>query len=342
MKAAFITGVTGQDGSYMSELLLSKGYHVYGLRRRSSGDNTQLICHLTGDENFFLVVGDITDGSRMTEVVQMIADKDYERIEIYNLAAQSHVAVSFSMPVYTTNINAMGTINLLEAIRKANIKNRVRFYQASTSEMFGDVQEIPQTENTPFYPRSPYAVAKLYGHWISKNYREAYGSFNCSGILFNHESPRRGVDFVTRKITLAVNRIAEGTQDWIELGNLDSLRDWGHSKDFVNAMWLMLQADEPDDYVISTGEQHSVREFATIAFSQVGIEVETKGRGINEVWTDRKTGKPVLKINAKFYRPSEVETLLGDCSKAERKLGWKREYSFADLVSEMVACDASK
>lgn len=329
-KNALITGITGQDGSYLAELLLEKGYEVYGIMRRKSVLDYGNAEHLKDKIHF--IYADMTDEISLITAMQ-ISQAD----EVYNLAAQSFVATSWEQPIATAEIDAMGVTKLLEAIRI--VKPSARFYQASTSEMFGLVQEMPQTEKTPFYPRSPYGVAKLYGHWITKNYRESYGLFACSGILFNHESERRGLEFVTRKITDAVARIAAGKQEYVELGNMDSKRDWGHSKDYVRAMWLMLQQDTPDDYVIATGETRTVREFVETAFSHAGIEVQWQGSGIDEVGIDKATGKTIVKVNKKFFRPAEVDVLLGNPAKAEAALGWKREISFSQLVERMVKND---
>lgn len=330
MKKALITGITGQDGSYLAELLLEKGYKVYGLVRRKSKLDFNNAEHLKDKVEF--IFGDMTDLSSLIRAMK-ISEAD----EVYNLAAQSFVATSWESPLATAEIDGIGVTNILEAIRM--VKPEARFYQASTSEMFGKVQEIPQKETTPFYPRSPYGVAKLYGHWITKNYRESYNLYACSGILFNHESERRGEEFVTRKITKAVARIKNGMQDVLELGNLDAKRDWGHSRDYVEAMWLMLQQDEPDDYVISTGETHPVREFVTLAFEAAGMEIEWHGTGVDEYGALKENGKVVVKVNPKFYRPAEVELLIGDCSKAEKKLGWKRKVSYEQLVKLMVEND---
>lgn len=330
MKKALITGITGQDGSYLAELLLGLGYAVHGVVRRSSTDNFGRIKHLLDNDNLYLHYGELTDSSSLNHIVKLVKPD-----EVYNLAAQSHVKISFDSPLFTADADAMGVLRLLEAIRQAGLANHTRFYQASTSEMFGKVQEVPQKETTEFYPRSPYGVAKLYGHWIVKNYRESYDMFACSGILFNHESPRRGEKFVTSKIVLGLNAIVEGKQDVLELGNLDAKRDWGHAKDFVYAMWLMLQADEPDDYVIATGEQYSVRDFVEKAAKHFGMDISWKGEGINEVGFDSKTGKEIVKVNPEFFRPAEVETLLGDSSKAIKQLGWVRKRSFDDLVTDM-------
>ncbi len=330
MKHALITGVTGQDGSYLAELLLEKGYEVYGIMRRKSVVDYGNVDHLKDQIHFIY--------ADMTDIVSLIsAMRISQADEVYNLAAQSFVATSWEQPLATAEIDAIGVTNLLEAIR--TVKPEARFYQASTSEMFGKVQAIPQDETTPFYPRSPYGVAKLYGHWITKNYRESFGLFTCSGILFNHESERRGKEFVTRKITDAAARISLGLQEFVELGNLDAKRDWGHSKDYVRAMWLMLQQDQPDDYVVATVETRTVREFAECAFRAVGIEIEWKGEGVDTVGINKANGKTVVKVNKKFYRPAEVELLLGSPKKAEEKLGWKRDISFDELVSRMAKND---
>ena len=330
MKHALITGITGQDGSYLAELLLDKGYEVYGLMRRKSVVDYGNVDHIKDKIHF--IYADMTDQTSLIHAMT-ISQAD----EVYNLAAQSFVATSWEQPLATAEIDAIGVTNMLETIRV--VKPEAHFYQASTSEMFGLVQAIPQCETTPFYPRSPYGVAKLYGHWITKNYRESYNLFACSGILFNHESERRGKEFVTRKITNAVARIKQGVQDCVELGNLDSKRDWGHSKDYVHAMWLMLQQDTPDDYVIATNETRTVREFVDTAFACAGIEIEWSGEGVNETGTDKATGKVVVKVNPEFFRPAEVDILLGDPSKAEKTLGWKREIPFQELVSRMVKND---
>lgn len=330
MKNALITGITGQDGSYLAELLLEKGYNVFGLWRRKAVADYGNIARLK--DRITLIYGDMTDAVSLIAAMQ-ISQAD----EVYNLAAQSFVTASWNTPLATAEINAVGVTNMLEAIRL--IKPEARFYQASTSEMFGMVQETPQRETTPFYPRSPYGVAKLYGHWITKNYRESYNMFACSGILFNHESERRGIEFVTRKITNAAAKISLGLQDFVELGNLDAKRDWGHSKDYVRAMWLMLQQDAPDDYVIATNETRTVREFAETAFSYVGIDIEWQGTGTEEIGINKANGKTVVKINPDFYRPAEVDFLLGNPEKAERELDWKREISFAELVKGMVEND---
>lgn len=330
MKKAIITGITGQDGSYLAELLLDKGYKVHGIIRRSSTDNLSRISHILHNPNLYLHHAELTDSGSITSLISEI-----EPHEIYNLAAQSHVRLSFDTAEFTADANALGPLRILEAIRVLGLADKIRFYQASTSEMFGKVQEIPQKETTPFYPRSPYGVAKLYGHWITKNYRESYNMFAASGILFNHESPRRGANFVTSKIILGLNNIKNGTQDILELGNLDSKRDWGHAKDYVYAMWLMLQQPEPDDYVISTGEEHSVREFVEKSGEYFGMNIVWEGSGISEVGIDTNTGKTVVMINPKFFRPAEVDSLLGDPSNAESKLGWKRKISFDDLIKDM-------
>ena len=331
MKKALITGVTGQDGSYLAEFLLNKKYKVYGIKRRSSSFNTNRIDEIfETDKNFKLYYGDLTDSTNIIRLIQTIQPD-----EIYNLGAQSHVKVSFETPEYTANSDAMGTLRILEAIRILKMENVVKFYQASTSEMFGKVQQIPQTEITPFYPRSPYGVAKLYAHWITKNYREAYGIHASSGILFNHESPRRGETFVTKKITMGLNKIKNGKDDCLYLGNLDAKRDWGHARDYVEAMWLMLQQDEPDDYVIATGEQYSVRDFVEESASYFGFDIEWVGQGLDEVGVDKNTGKTIVRIDDKYFRPAEVETLLGDATKAKEILGWVPKVSFKELVKEM-------
>lgn len=330
MKRALITGITGQDGSYLAELLLEKGYEVYGILRRKSTLDYGNVEHLIDKIN--LIYADMTD------IVSLInAMRKSQADEVYNLAAQSFVQTSWEQPVATADIDAIGVTNMLEAIRI--VKPEARFYQASTSEMFGLVQEMPQTEKTPFYPRSPYGVAKVYGHWITKNYRESYDMYACSGILFNHESERRGKEFVTRKVTDAVARISLGAQEYLELGNMDSKRDWGHSKDYVYAMWLMLQQEKADDYVIATNETRTVREFVELAFERVGINIVWEGKGVDEVGKDAKSGKVIVKINPKFFRPAEVEVLLGNPAKAEKELGWKREVSFKELVNRMVDND---
>jgi GDPmannose 4,6-dehydratase len=328
MRVALITGITGQDGSYLAELLLEKGYEVHGIVRRSSLINTYRIDHIY--DSITLHYGDLTDSTNLVRVIQQVQPD-----EIYNLGAQSHVKVSFEMPEYTGMVDGLGTLRILEAVRLLGLENKTRIYQASTSEMYGKVQEIPQTEITPFYPRSPYGVAKLYGYWIVKNYRESYGLHASSGILFNHESPRRGETFVTRKITQGLSHISTGQQNILYLGNLNAKRDWGHAKDFVEAMWLMLQQDEPDDYVISTGEQYSVKEFVEAAAPYFGMRIEWMGEGLNEVGFDWNTKKPIIKVDSKYFRPAEVETLLGDSTKAKQKLGWEPKISFEQLVEDM-------
>tara|TARA_R110001592_G_scaffold325782_4_gene606176 strand:+ start:65255 stop:66343 length:1089 start_codon:yes stop_codon:yes gene_type:complete len=338
-KVALITGITGQDGAYLAELLLEKGYIVHGIKRRASSFNTDRIDHLYQDphvnnRNFVLHYGDLTDSTNLIRIIQ-----ETKPDEIYNLAAQSHVQVSFEMPEYTANTDGIGTLRLLEAIRILNLEKQTKFYQASTSELYGKVQEIPQKETTPFYPRSPYGVAKLYGFWIVKNYRESYDLFACNGILFNHESPLRGETFVTRKITRAAAKISLGLQDKIFLGNLDAQRDWGHAKDYVKGMWLMLQQDKPDDYVLATGKMYSVREFTKTAFAQVGIDLKFEGEGVNEKGICTKTGKVLVEVDERYFRPAEVELLIGDPTKAKTELGWKHEYDFAALVQEMVSAD---
>jgi len=340
MKKALITGVTGQDGSYLAEFLLKKGYEVHGIKRRSSSFNTERIDHLYQDPHkkgrrFILHYGDMTDSTNLTKIVQSIQPD-----EIYNLAAMSHVQVSYEMPEYTADADGLGCLRLLEAIRILGLEKKTKFYQASTSELFsGKPDETPQNENTPFHPRSPYGVAKLYAYWITVNYREAYNIFACNGILFNHESPRRGETFVTRKITRAASRISLGLQDKLYLGNLNAKRDWGHSRDSVEAMWLILQQSKADDFVIATGEQHSVREFCQIAFKEIGIDLEWQGEGLNENGVDKKTGKTIIEIDPKYFRPAEVESLLGDPTKAREKLGWKLKILFKELVKEMVQSD---
>ena len=359
MKRALITGITGQDGAYLAELLLDKGYKIYGIKRRSSLFNTQRVDHLYQDPHdqdirFRLYYGDLTDATNLIRIIQKIQPD-----EIYNLGAQSHVKVSFETPEYTANTDALGALRLLEAIRMLGLESKTRLYQASTSELYGKTQETPQTEKTPFYPRSPYACAKLYAYWCTVNYREAYGIYACNGILFNHESPRRGETFVSRKITRAVARIVLGLQDRLYLGNLDAKRDWGHAKDFVKAQWLILQQDRPDDYVIATGKQYSVREFCERAFSEAGIELAWEGRGLEEIGVvaDRRPspalekyeyhgqtqvlqkGRTVVSIDPRYFRPTEVETLLGDPSKAKEKLGWQPEISFEQMIQEMVEHD---
>jgi GDPmannose 4,6-dehydratase len=339
MKKALITGITGQDGAYLAELLLKKGYEVHGIKRRSSSFNTARVDHLYCDPHeedvrFFMHYGDLTDATNLIRIVQEVRPD-----EIYNLAAQSHVKVSFETAEYTANADALGTLRLLEAIKILGLEKHVRFYQASTSELYGKVREIPQNENTPFYPRSPYAAAKLYAYWICVNYREAYNIFASNGILFNHESPLRGETFVTRKITRAVARIKLGLEKGLYLGNLDAGRDWGYAGDFVKAMWLVLQQDEPDDFVIATGESHTVREFVEKAFREVGIVIEWEGKGIDETGKDSASGKTLVRIDPRYFRPTEVDTLLGDAGKARSKLGWKPTVSFDGLVKMMVRED---
>lgn len=338
-KTALITGITGQDGAYLADLLLKKGYIVHGVKRRSSLFNTDRVDHLYQDQhekdvNFFLHYGDLTDSTNLIRLVQ-----ETEPDEVYNLAAQSHVMVSFETPEYTANADAVGTLRLLEAIRILKMTEKTRFYQASTSELYGLVQEVPQSEKTPFYPRSPYGVAKLYAFWIAKNYREAYNMFACNGILFNHESPLRGETFVTRKITRAAAKISLGLQEKLYLGNLDAKRDWGHARDYVKGMWMMMQVDKPDDYVLATGETHSIRTFAELAFKQAGIELEWKGSGVDEKGIDKASGKTLIEVDPKYFRPTEVDLLVGDATKARTELGWKHECSFEDLVKEMMAAD---
>ena len=338
-KRALITGITGQDGAYLAELLLDKGYEVHGIKRRSSSFNTDRIDHLYQDPHepgarMHLHYGDLTDATNVVRVIQTVQPD-----EIYNLAAQSHVAVSFETPEYTANADALGTLRVLEAIRILGLERRTRFYQASTSEMFGKAPETPQRETTPFHPRSPYAAAKLYAHWITVNYREAYGLYACSGILFNHESPIRGETFVTRKITRALARIHTGLETRLYLGNLDSRRDWGHARDYVRAQWLMLQRPEPEDFVIATGEQHSVREFVVRAAAVLGMSIDWRGSGGAEQGVDTSSGRTIVQIDPRYYRPTEVDALLGDASKARSKLGWRPQISFDELVTEMVAAD---
>ncbi len=339
MKKALITGITGQDGAYLSELLLKKGYQVHGIKRRASLFNTDRVDHLYQDPheknlNFYLHYGDLTDTSNLVRILQQVKPD-----EIYNLGAQSHVKVSFEVPEYTAQTDALGTLRLLEAIRILEMGKRVRFYQASTSELYGKVRETPQKETTPFYPRSPYGCAKLYSYWIAINYRESYGMYACNGILFNHESPRRGETFVTRKITRAAARIKLGLQDRLYLGNLDASRDWGFAGDYVEAMWLMLQKDKPEDYVIATGVTHTVREFAELAFKEVGVELGWKGRGVHEKGYDSKSGKIIIEVDPRYFRPAEVDILLGDPTKAKSNLGWKPKMSFKELVKIMVEAD---
>ena len=334
-KVALITGVTGQDGSYLSEFLLEKGYEVHGIIRRSSVDYRERIAHLEGKPNFHLHYGDMGDSMSILQIVSLV-----KPTEIYNLAAQSHVQVSFDAPEFTADVDAVGVLRILEAVRMCGLTETCRIYQASTSELYGKVEEVPQNENTPFHPYSPYAVAKLYGFWIVKEYREAYNMFCCSGILFNHESERRGETFVTRKITLAAARIAQGKQEKLYLGNLSSLRDWGYAKDYVECMWLILQNDKPEDFVIATGVQHSVREFCQYAFKETGIEIEFKGEGVNEKGYNKATGEVLIEVDPKYFRPAEVETLLGDPTKAKSVLGWNpTKTTFPELVKIMMKHD---
>jgi GDPmannose 4,6-dehydratase len=338
-KTALITGITGQDGAYLAEFLLAKGYKVHGIKRRSSLFNTDRIDHLYQDPHeknlrLELHFGDLTDSTNLIRIIQEVQPD-----EIYNLAAQSHVAVSFETPEYTANSDAVGTLRALEAIRILRMEKKTRFYQASTSEMFGKVQEIPQKETTPFYPRSPYGAAKVYAYWITVNYREAYGMYACNGILFNHESPLRGETFVSRKITRALTRISVGLQDTLHLGNLDSMRDWGHARDYIRAQWLMLQQDTAEDFVIATGKQYSVRNFVESAGSRLGMKIEWQGKGVAEVGIDSNSKRSIVRVDPRYFRPTEVETLLGDPSKAKQKLGWTAEVTFAKLVEEMVDAD---
>ena len=338
-KTALITGVTGQDGAYLAELLLGKGYAVHGIKRRASSFNTDRIDHLYQDpheanQHFILHYGDLTDSTNLIRIIQSVQPD-----EIYNLGAQSHVAVSFESPEYTANSDAMGALRILEAIRILGLEKKTRYYQASTSELFGKVQEIPQKETTPFYPRSPYAVAKLYAYWITVNYREAYGIYACNGILFNHESPVRGETFVTRKITRALARISLGLQDCLYLGNLNALRDWGHAKDYVEMQWLMLQQDQPEDYCIATGVQYSVRDFVNYAYEYLGSKIRWEGEGVDEKGYDAETGNCIVAVDPRYFRPTEVETLLGDPSRAKEKLGWVPKISLKEMVQEMVEAD---
>ncbi len=339
MKKALITGITGQDGAYLSEFLLDKGYEVHGIKRRTSLFNTDRINHLYEDPHkkgrkMILHYGDLTDATNLIRILQEVKPD-----EVYNLAAQSHVQVSFETPEYTADTDALGALRLLEGIRLLGLEKKTKFYQASTSELYGKVQEIPQTEKTPFYPRSPYACAKLYAYWICVNYREAYNIFACNGILFNHESPIRGETFVTRKITRAMARIHLGLQDCLYMGNMNSLRDWGHAKDYIRMQWLMLQQDTPDDYVIATGEQHSVREFIEVSARELGIAIKWEGEGVNEKGINIANGKTIVSVDPRYFRPTEVETLLGDPSKAKVKLGWVPEITFGELVKEMIQAD---
>ena len=340
-KVALITGITGQDGAYLAELLLEKKYEVHGLKRRSSSFNTSRIDHLYKDKhyqdvNFFLHYGDLTDATNLIRIIQEVQPE-----EIYNLGAQSHVKVSFEIPEYTANSDALGTLRILEAIRILKMENKVRFYQASTSELYGKSQEVPQTETTPFYPRSPYGVAKLYAFWIVKNYREAYGMFACNGILFNHESPIRGETFVTRKITRAASKIKLGLQEKLYLGNLDAQRDWGHAKDYVEGMWQMLQHEKPEDFVLATGKTTTIREFCNLSFKELGIDIKWDGKGVKEVGIDKSSNKVIISIDPNYYRPTEVDLLIGDASKAKKLLNWNPKYDLKSLVKEMVSVDYS-
>lgn len=339
MAFALITGICGQDGSYLAELLLSKGYTVYGIIRRSSSINTTRIDHIFN--RLELRYGDLSDSIGISKILNEIKDRNPYRLEIYNLGAMSHVKVSFEVPEYTGDIDALGVLRILDAIMSLGLKDITRFYQASTSEMYGKVQEIPQTETTPFYPRSPYGVAKLYGHWITKNYRESYDLFACSGILFNHESPRRGETFVTRKITRALNELVKNPTKVLVLGNLDSQRDWGHAKDYVEGMWMMLQHTIPDDYVLATNEVHSVREFVEKAFALRNFDIVWSGQGLDEIGTDRQTGRVLVRVDKKYFRPAEVDFLLGSSTKANNVLGWTPKITFEELVKEMVEADST-
>ncbi|HUV60178.1 MAG TPA: GDP-mannose 4,6-dehydratase [Desulfatiglandales bacterium] len=339
MKKALITGITGQDGAYLAEFLIDKGYEVHGIKRRASMFNTHRIDHLYEDPHkegrkMILHYGDLTDGSNLIRILQQVQPD-----EVYNLAAQSHVQVSFESPEYTADVDALGTMRLLEGIRLLGLKKKTKFYQASTSELFGKVQEVPQTESTPFYPRSPYACAKLYAYWITVNYREAYNIFACNGILFNHESPIRGETFVTRKITRAMARIYLGLQDCLHIGNLNALRDWGHAKDYVRVQWMMLQQDEPEDFVIATGEQHSVKDFIALTAKELGIAIRWEGQGVDERGINMANGNIIVSVDPNYFRPTEVDTLLGDPTKAKEKLGWQSEVTFSELVKEMVRAD---
>ena len=339
MKRALVTGITGQDGAYLADFLMKKGYEVHGLKRRASSFNTARVDHLYRDPHeddvrFFMHYGDLTDSTNLIRIIQ-----ETQPEEIYNLAAQSHVKVSFETPEYTANVDALGTLRLLEAVRILKLENKTRFYQASTSELYGKVQEIPQKETTPFYPRSPYAVAKLYAYWITINYREAYGIYACNGILFNHESPIRGETFVTRKITRALARLKTGLSGILHIGNLDAKRDWGHAKDYVEMQWLMLQQDKPEDYVIATGEHYSVREFIEIAARKLGLSIRWEGAGVDEKGINEETGKVMVAVDPRYFRPTEVQDLLGDAGKARKNLGWKPRITFEQLVAEMVEAD---
>tara|TARA_Y100000768_G_C23943955_1_gene666587 strand:- start:570 stop:1610 length:1041 start_codon:yes stop_codon:yes gene_type:complete len=345
MKLAIITGINGQDGSYLTELLLKKNYVIWGLIRRSSNINTHRLEHLLNDKkNLILKYFDSTDSSIFSAILHNIENtySNIEVLEIYNMAAMSHVKVSFELPEYTANVDGLGVLRILEAIKESKLKNLIKFYQASTSELYGKVQEVPQSEKTPFYPRSPYGVAKLYGYWITKNYRESYNIFAANGILFNHESSRRGYNFVTRKITLGLSKILSGEEDKLIMGNIDSIRDWGHAKDYVEGMWRILQSDTPNDYVLSSNEKHSVREFIEKAFSLKGINILWKGSGLNEIGYDGKTGRELIFISEKYYRPSEVDILIGDSTKARKELGWYPKISFDELIKEMVENDCNK
>ena len=330
MKTALITGITGQDGSYLAELLIEKGYMVHGIVRRASLINTHRIDHIFDHPQMKLHYGDLTDAGNLIHIIQKCKPD-----EIYNLAAQSHVKVSFELPEYTGNVDGLGTLRILEAVRILEMEDKVRIYQASTSELYGLVQEVPQKETTPFYPRSPYGVAKLYAYWITKNYRESYGMYACTGILFNHESPRRGETFVTRKITRGLSKISCGLQDVLYLGNLSAKRDWGHAKDYAEAMWLMLQQDSPEDYVIATGHQYSVKEFVEKSADYFGMDIEWQGEGLEEIGIDKSTGRVVIRVDDKYFRPAEVESLLGDATKAKEQLGWEPKISFNELVEDM-------
>jgi GDPmannose 4,6-dehydratase len=343
MRVAFITGITGQDGSYLTELLLEKGYKVHGLIRRSSSINTHRIDHIFSNKDLKLHYGDMTDGASLYKILNEINNlyPDMERLEVYNLAAQSHVKISFEMPEYTADSDAFGTLKLLEAVMNNNLKDKTRFYQASTSELYGLVQEVPQSETTPFYPRSPYGVAKLYAYWIVKNYRESYGMFACNGILFNHGGIRRGHNFIERKITLGLAKILKGETDRLTVGNLNSLRDLGSSKDYVEGMWLMLQQDKADDFVLATGKMYSIRDIIEIAFSYKGFNIIWKGEGINEVGYDSNTGRELIFVDAKYFRPAEVEQLLGNPAKAEKILGWKAKTTINELLKEMIDQDCN-
>ena len=341
MKVALITGITGQDGSYLAELLLEKEYIVYGIIRRSSSINTKRIDHIFSEKKLILKYGDLSDGSCLLEILYEIKNNypAMERLEVYNLGAMSHVKVSFEIPEYTADIDGIGTLRLLNAIRSSGLESKTRFYQASTSEMYGKVMEVPQTEKTPFYPRSPYGVAKLYAYWITKNYRESYGMFACSSMLFNHESCRRAHNFVTRKITIGLGKILSGETDKLTLGNLDAKRDWGHAKDYVYGIWLIMQQDKPEDYVLSTNEFHSVREFVEKSFALKGFDISWKGSGLDEIGYDKNTGRELIFVSEKYFRPAEVEELLGDSTKARNELGWVPKCTFDMLIEEMVEHD---